>query len=38
MSVHGKTFFVVRLLTAQGRRTEETDFPVVYDLALDVGI
>jgi hypothetical protein len=29
MSAHGKTFFAVRLLTAQGRRTEETDFPVV---------
>jgi hypothetical protein len=26
---HGKTFFAVRLLTAQGRRTKETYFPVV---------
>jgi hypothetical protein len=30
MSGHGKTFFAVRLLTAHGRRTEETDFPVVH--------
>jgi hypothetical protein len=36
MSAHGKTFFAVRLLTAQGRRTEETDFPVVLDAYLTV--
>jgi hypothetical protein len=27
---HGKIFFAVRLLTAKGRRTEETDFLVVH--------
>jgi hypothetical protein len=29
MSAHGKTFFAMRLLTAQGWRMEETDFRVV---------